>query len=57
MPTTVVLEPYEGTSVFYSVRQMEAFRDKRILIVGGGDSALDWTLNLAPLASLGRDSN
>jgi len=30
---------------------MEAFRDKRILIVGGGDSALDWTLNLAPLAS------
>ena len=31
--------------------KMEAFRDKRILIVGGGDSALDWTLNLAPLAS------
>src|SRR5258708_10911997 len=29
---------------------MEAFRDKRILIVGGGDSALDWTLNLAPIA-------
>src|SRR6202142_941083 len=45
------IEPYEGKSVFYSVRKMEAFRDKRILIVGGGDSALDWTLNLAPLAS------
>jgi thioredoxin reductase (NADPH) len=45
------IEQYEGTSVFYAVRQMEAFRDKRILIVGGGDSALDWTLNLAPLAS------
>jgi thioredoxin reductase (NADPH) len=30
---------------------MEAFRDKRILVVGGGDSALDWTLNLAPIAS------
>jgi thioredoxin reductase (NADPH) len=44
------IEPYEGKSVFYSVRKMEAFRDKRILIVGGGDSALDWTLNLAPLA-------
>ena len=28
-----------------------AFRDKRLLIVGGGNSALDWTLNLAPLAS------
>jgi thioredoxin reductase (NADPH) len=37
--------------VFYSVRKMEAFRDKRVLIVGGGDSALDWTLNLAPIAS------
>jgi len=44
------IEPYEGKSVFYSVRKMEAFRHKRILIVGGGDSALDWTLNLAPLA-------
>jgi thioredoxin reductase (NADPH) len=45
------IEAYENTSVFYAVRQMDAFRDKRILIVGGGDSALDWTLNLAPLAS------
>jgi thioredoxin reductase (NADPH) len=45
------IEAYEATSVFYSVRQMEAFRGKRVLIVGGGDSALDWTLNLAPLAS------
>jgi thioredoxin reductase (NADPH) len=45
------VEAYEGTSVFYAVRQMEAFRGKRILIVGGGDSALDWTLNLAPVAS------
>jgi thioredoxin reductase (NADPH) len=45
------IEAYEGTSVFYAVRQMEKFRDKRVLIVGGGDSALDWTLNLAPIAS------
>jgi thioredoxin reductase (NADPH) len=45
------IEPYEGKTVHYAVRKMEAFRDKRILIVGGGDSALDWTLNLAPLAS------
>src|SRR5271167_2080503 len=44
------IEPYEGKSVFYAVRKMESFRDKRVLIVGGGDSALDWTLNLAPLA-------
>ncbi len=45
------VEPYEGKSVFYSVRKMEAFRGKRMIIVGGGDSALDWTLNLAPIAS------
>jgi len=44
------IEPYEGKSVFYAVRKMETFRHKRILIVGGGDSALDWTLNLAPIA-------
>jgi thioredoxin reductase (NADPH) len=44
------VEPYEGKSLFYAVRKMEAFRDKRVLIVGGGDSALDWTLNLAPIA-------
>jgi thioredoxin reductase (NADPH) len=45
------IEPYEGHSVFYAVRKMDTFRGKRVLIVGGGDSALDWTLNLAPLAS------
>ncbi len=44
------IEPYEGKSVFYAVRKLEAFRDKRVLVVGGGDSALDWTLNLAPMA-------
>ena len=49
-PPVPGIEAYEGTSVFYSVRQMERFRDKRLLIVGGGDSALDWTLNLAPIA-------
>jgi thioredoxin reductase (NADPH) len=44
------IEPYEGKSVFYSVRRMEDFRDHDLLIVGGGDSALDWTLNLQPIA-------
>jgi thioredoxin reductase (NADPH) len=32
------------------VRKMDAFRGKHVLIAGGGDSALDWTLNLAPVA-------
>ena len=44
------IEAYEGRSVFYSVRRMEDFRGHDLLIVGGGDSALDWTLNLQPLA-------
>ncbi len=45
------IEAYEGHSVHYAVRKMDAFRGKKLLIVGGGDSALDWTLNLAPVAS------
>ena len=49
-PPVPGIEAYEGTSVFYAVRKMEQFRDKNLLIVGGGDSALDWTLNLQPLA-------
>jgi thioredoxin reductase (NADPH) len=44
------IEAFEGTSVHYSVRRMEDFANKDILIVGGGDSALDWTLTLQPLA-------
>lgn len=44
------LEQYEGTSVFYMVRKREEFRDKRIVIAGGGDSAVDWALSLADVA-------
>jgi len=40
----------DGKGVHYAVRRMESFRGKDILIAGGGDSALDWTLNLAPIA-------
>ncbi len=49
-PPIAGIDAYEGTSVFYSVRKMEAMRGKDIVIVGGGDSALDWTLNLQPIA-------
>lgn len=44
------IEAYEGTSVFYSVRRMDEFRGHDLIVVGGGDSALDWTLNLQPIA-------
>jgi len=45
------IEDYEGKSVFYSVRKMDDFRGQDIVIVGGGDSALDWTLSLQPIAN------
>ena len=44
------IEAYENESVFYAVRKIESFRGKRVVIAGGGDSALDWTLNLQPVA-------
>ena len=44
------IDAYEGRGIFYAVRKMEAMKGKRIVISGGGDSALDWTLNLQPIA-------
>jgi len=49
-PPIAGIDAYEGRSVFYAVRRIEPFRGKRVLIVGGGDSALDWVLNLHPVA-------
>jgi thioredoxin reductase (NADPH) len=49
-PPIAGIEAFEGTSVFYAVRKMEQFRGRDIVIAGGGDSALDWALNLQPLA-------
>ncbi|REJ17723.1 MAG: ferredoxin--NADP(+) reductase [Paenibacillaceae bacterium] len=44
-------EAYEGVNLHYFVNDMEIFRDKRVLISGGGDSAVDWALMLEPIAS------
>jgi thioredoxin reductase (NADPH) len=45
------IERYEGRSVFYLVRRRDDFKGKRIVIAGGGDSAVDWALALAEVAS------
>jgi ferredoxin/flavodoxin---NADP+ reductase len=41
---------YEGKGVYYFVKEKSVFRDKRLLIVGGGDSAVDWALNINGIA-------
>ncbi len=45
------LDRYEGRGLFYFVKDTNEFRDRRILIVGGGDSALDWALHLEHVGS------
>jgi thioredoxin reductase (NADPH) len=41
---------YEGRGVYYFVKDKSVFKDKRLLIVGGGDSAVDWALNIKDVA-------
>lgn len=45
------LEAFEGRSVFYFVTRREDFRGKRVVIAGGGDSAVDWALSLSEVAA------
>jgi thioredoxin reductase (NADPH) len=44
------VEQYESHGVYYFVKEKAAFRGKRLLIIGGGDSAVDWALNLKDYA-------
>jgi len=49
-PELANLEKYEGKNVHYMVKDPERFRGKKVVLAGGGDSALDWTVFLADVA-------
>ncbi len=44
------LDKFEGKGIAYFVKDPEVFRGKKLVITGGGDSALDWTIHLASVA-------
>jgi len=46
------IEKYEGKSLFYAVKNKEEFKNKNISIFGGGDSALDWALELSKFSKV-----
>ncbi len=50
-PLLANLENFEDKGVSYMIKEPEKFRNKRVVIAGGGDSALDWTIFLADVAS------
>ncbi len=41
---------YEGTSLHYSINDLQKFKGKKVVVSGGGDSAVDWALMLKPIA-------
>ena len=45
-------EKYENHNIFYSVNDKNKFKGKKVTIFGGGDSALDWTLELSKIANV-----
>ena len=45
-------EKFEGKSIFYAVKDKNFFKNKNITIFGGGDSALDWTLELSKFSKI-----
>ncbi len=51
LPQLTNIDDLEGRSVFYAVKNVGDFTGKRVVIVGGGDSALDWTVGLLNTAA------
>jgi len=51
-PPLANIAAYEGTGVLYSVARKDALAGKRVVIAGGGDSAVDWALSLAEIAQV-----
>lgn len=45
------IKDYEDKGVYYMVKEPEDFRDKKVVLAGGGDSALDWAIELADIAA------
>lgn len=50
-PTIDGLEKYEDNGLAYMIKDPEVYRDKKVVIAGGGDSALDWSIFLADVAT------
>jgi thioredoxin reductase (NADPH) len=49
-PPIIDIAKFEGKGVHYMVKDPETFRDKNVILAGGGDSALDWTIELSKIA-------
>ena len=50
-PPLTGITDYEGKSLFYSVKEKAIFKNKKVVIAGGGDSAVDWAISLSEVAS------
>ena len=48
-PPLANIEQFEGSSIYYSVRNKKEFTNKKVVIAGGGDSAVDWAISLAEI--------
>ncbi len=46
------IDQFENKNVFYAIRNKSMFENKKLLIVGGGDSALDWTNELSKMSKV-----